>query len=55
MNGFRIQQILDFRGGMSTRARDDGQVRLDADFGVQLTVLQDVNGGFLELLDKYKC
>lgn len=50
MNRFRIEQVLDFSGGLCAGAGDDGQVRLDADLRVQLTVLQEVDSGFLNLL-----
>lgn len=50
MNGFRVQQVLDLRGGLSAGTRDHGEVSLDADLGVQLTVLHDVDRGLLQLL-----
>ena len=50
VNGLRVQQVLDLSGGLCAGAGDDGQVSLDTDLRVQLTVLQDVDGGFLNLL-----
>lgn len=39
---FRFQQSLDLVGRLAARTGDDGQITLDANLGVQLTVLHDV-------------
>lgn len=44
-----VQEFPDLVGRASARAGNDGEVGLDPDFRVQLTVLHEVKSGLLEL------